>query len=54
MPLHRAPVLETLVFQLPRGAKNKKFDEITVRVKPERSRSQAAPKVAIESFAFQR
>jgi hypothetical protein len=54
MPLHRAPVPETLVFQLPRGAKNKKFDEITVRVKPERPRSLAAPKVAIESFAFQR
>jgi hypothetical protein len=54
MPLHRAPVEETLVFQLPRGAKDKQFDEITVRVKPERSRSLAAPEVAIESFAFQR
>jgi hypothetical protein len=54
MPLHRAPVHETLVFQLPRAAKDRAFDEITVKVKPERSRSLAAPEVAIESFAFQR
>jgi hypothetical protein len=54
MPLHRGPVEETLVFQLPRGVKAKKFDEMTVRVKPETSRSLAAPELAIESFAFQR
>jgi hypothetical protein len=53
MPLHRAPVKETLLFQLPRGAKDRAFDEITVKIKPERSRSLAAPKVAIDSFAFQ-
>ncbi len=53
MPLHRAPVEETLTFQIPRGAKDRAFDEITVKVKPERSRSLAAPEVAIESFAFQ-
>jgi hypothetical protein len=54
MPLHRAPVEETMVFQLPRGARTRAFDEITVKVKPERSRSLAAPQVAIESFGFQR
>jgi hypothetical protein len=54
MPLHRAPVEETLVFQLPRGARDRPFDEITVKLKPERSRSLAAPEVAIQSFAFQR
>ncbi|HEX4155675.1 MAG TPA: hypothetical protein VHY48_08690 [Acidobacteriaceae bacterium] len=54
MPLHRAPVHEMLVFQLPRGAKERAFDEITVKVKPERSRSLAAPEVAIQSFGFQR
>jgi hypothetical protein len=54
MPLHRAPVQETLVFQIPRGVKSRKFDEMTVRVKPEGSRSLAAPEIAIESFAFQR
>jgi hypothetical protein len=53
MPLHRAPVNETLVFQIPRGAQNAKFNAITVKVKPEGSRSLAAPEVAIESFAFQ-
>ncbi len=54
MPLHRGPVPETLEFQIPRGAKGMKFDEITVKVKPEISRSLGAPEVAIESFAFQR
>ena len=54
MPLHRAPVEETVVFEIPRGAKNRKFDEITVKVRPESSRSPGAPEVAIESFAFQR
>jgi len=54
MPLHRAPVKETLLFQLSRSAKDRVFDEITVKIKPARSRSLAAPKVAVESFAFQR
>jgi hypothetical protein len=54
MPLHRGPVGETLEFQIPRGAKGRKFGEITVRVKPENSRAPAAPEVGIESFAFQR
>ena len=54
MPLHRAPVEETLEFQIPRGVKSKSFDEMTVKVKPERARSLGAPEVAIESFAFQR
>jgi hypothetical protein len=54
MPLHRGPVQETLVFQIPRGVKNKRFDEMTVKVKPEGTRSLAAPEVAIRSFAFER
>jgi hypothetical protein len=54
MPLHRAPVAETVEFQIPRGAKSKAFDEITVRVKPEGLQSLAAPEVGIQSFAFQR
>ena len=54
MPLHRTPVEETLEFQIPRGVKGKTFDQITVKVKPESSRSLAAPEVGIESFAFQR
>jgi hypothetical protein len=54
MPLHRAPVKETLVFAIPRGAKSRSFDEMTVKVIPEGDRSLAAPEVAIKSFAFQR
>lgn len=53
MPLKRAPVHETLTFQIPRGSKQS-FDEITVKVKPEFGRTLAAPHVGIESFAFQR
>jgi len=54
MPLKRSPVEETLVFQMPRGMKSKSFDEMTVRVKPEGLRWMAAPRVAIESYAFER
>jgi len=54
MPLKRAPVEETVIFQMPRAAKGKNFEEMTVKVKPEGARWLAAPKVAIESFAFQR
>lgn len=54
IPPHRGPVQETLVFQIPRDAKKKPFDEITVRVRPENTRSLIAPEVAVESFAFQR
>jgi uncharacterized membrane-anchored protein len=54
MPLKRAPVHETLTFQIPRGSKDGKFDEITVKVKPELGRTMAAPQVGIESFALQR
>lgn len=53
MPLKRAPVHETLTFQIPR-AERQAFDEITVKVKPEMGRTLAAPNVGIDSFAFQR
>ena len=53
MPLKRAPVHETLTFQIPRGSRQP-FDEITVKVKPEFGRTLAAPHVGIESFALQR
>ncbi len=53
MPLKRAPVHETLTFQIPRGERQA-FNEITVKVKPEMGRRLAAPEVAVESFAFQR
>lgn len=53
MPLHRAPVHETLRFQIPQGAKGRSFDEITVKIVPERSRSLAGPSVSIESFLLE-
>lgn len=54
MPLKRAPVHETLTFEIPRAAKGRRFDEMTVKVKPEMERALAAPELGIESFAFQR
>lgn len=54
MPPNRAPVHESVAFQIPRAAKNRSFDEMTVKIRPEVKRSLAAPKIGIESFAFQR
>ncbi|HVG27448.1 MAG TPA: hypothetical protein VM865_07565 [Acidobacteriaceae bacterium] len=54
MPLHREPVHETMVFAIPRSASGRRFDEITVRLKPERTRWLAGPHVSIESFLFER
>lgn len=53
MPLHRAPVSETLSFQIPRRDKGRTFDEITVKIRPERSRSLAGPHVAVEGFLLE-
>ena len=57
MPLHRAPVEDSVTFPLPRalahGAGGRTFDEITVRIKPERSRSLAAARVSIKDFVLQ-
>lgn len=52
MPLHRAPVHETLTFPLPPTARHKSFDEITIRIKPDLRRSLAAPHVSIEQFVL--
>jgi hypothetical protein len=57
MPLKRAPVEDSVTFQMPRGqplgAKGRTFNEITVRLKPERSRSLASAQVAIKNFVLQ-
>lgn len=53
MLLKRAPVHETLTFEIPRRERQA-FDEITVKVKPEFARALETPRVAVESFAFQR
>jgi hypothetical protein len=54
MPLTRPPVDDKVTFVLPITARNKTFNEIAVRIKPERSRSLAGSKIAISDFALQR
>jgi len=53
MPLHRAPVEEALTFKVPAEARGKTFNEIAVRITPERGRSLAGAQVAIENFVLQ-
>jgi hypothetical protein len=53
MPLNRAPVEDKLTFLIPRAARDKTFNEITVRIKPERSRSLAGASVSIQDFELQ-
>jgi hypothetical protein len=57
MPLKRPPVEDSVTFPLPRSLSQtlheKSFNEITVRIKPEKSMAQAGPQVAIKSFALQ-
>ncbi|QMV19346.1 hypothetical protein GOB94_12135 [Granulicella sp. 5B5] len=53
MPLQRPPVDDSLSFRFPRQTSLKSFDEITVRILPERSRSRAGPQVAIQSFTLE-
>jgi hypothetical protein len=53
MPLNRPPVDEKLTFQLPRTARGRTFNEITVRIKPEISRSLAGAQVGIKDFVLQ-
>jgi hypothetical protein len=52
MPMHRAPVDDRVTFQIPRGAKQKSFNEITVRIKPEAMRSLAGAQVSVQSFVL--
>ncbi|HSU19170.1 MAG TPA: hypothetical protein VLI45_05435 [Acidobacteriaceae bacterium] len=51
--MHGPPVPETLTLQIPRAAKGKSFDEITVKIRPERFPSLAGPHVSIEAFMLQ-
>jgi hypothetical protein len=52
MPLKRPPVDDHLTFRLPTAARGRTFDEITVRIKPDRSRSLAGTQVAIKDFVL--
>ena len=53
MPLTRPAVDDHVTFQLPQSARGGKFDEITVRIKPDRSRALAGAHVAIKDFVLQ-
>jgi len=53
MPLARPAVEDTVTFKLPHAARGASFNEITVRIKPERSRSLAGAHVAIKDFVLQ-
>jgi hypothetical protein len=53
MPLQRPPVDDKVTFHLPHAARIKTFNEITVRIKPESSRSLAGAKVGIKDFVLQ-
>jgi hypothetical protein len=48
--LNRPPVNEVLAFPIPTKVRGRRFDEITVRIKPAKERSLAGPQVAIQEF----
>jgi hypothetical protein len=52
MPLNRPPVDDRVTFQLPRAARGKTFNEITVRIKPKISRTLAGAQVGIKDFVL--
>jgi hypothetical protein len=52
IPLDRPPVPESLRFQMPATAHGKRFDEITVVIKPSSSRALGGSKIAIQNFVL--
>jgi hypothetical protein len=52
IPLDRPPVPESLRFQMPALAHGKRFDEITVVIKPSSSRALGGSKIAIRDFVL--
>src|ERR1700761_1031145 len=50
--LDRPPVHESLRFQMPAKAHGKRFDEITVIIKPSSERALAGSKIAIQNFVL--
>lgn len=52
IPLNRPPVPESLRFQMPATAHGRRFDEITVVIKPASDRALAGSKVAIQNFVL--
>lgn len=52
IPLNRPPVPESLRFQMPATARGRRFDEITVIIKPSSERALAGSKIAIQNFVL--
>lgn len=52
IPLNRPPVPESLRFQMPVAARGRRFDEITVVIKPSSERALAGSKIAIQNFVL--
>ncbi|MCU1320452.1 MAG: hypothetical protein JWM43_101 [Acidobacteriaceae bacterium] len=52
IPLNRPPVPESLRFQMPATAHGRRFDEITVVIKPSSDRALAGSKIAIQNFVL--
>jgi hypothetical protein len=52
IPLNRPPVPESLRFQIPATARGRRFDEITVVIKPSSERALAGSKIAIQNFVL--
>ena len=50
--LNRPPVPESLRFQMPAKAHGRRFDEITVVIKPSSERALAGSKIAIQNFVL--
>jgi hypothetical protein len=50
--LNRPPVPESLRFQMPAKARGRRFDEITVVIKPSADRALAGSKIAIQNFVL--
>jgi hypothetical protein len=52
IPLNRPPVPESLRFQMPAMAHDRRFDEIAVIIKPSSDRALAGSKIAIQNFVL--
>lgn len=50
--INRPPVPESLRFQMPATARGRRFDEITVVIKPSSDRALAGSKIAIKNFVL--
>jgi hypothetical protein len=52
IPLDRAPVPESLRFRIPAAARGRRFDEITVVLKPGSERNLGNSKIAVQDFVL--